>query len=275
MFTPHLDVVPGVIFHPVLASRLRDVSAALLYLNGLYGVPTNSFPVECIIACPPNLNVPSVKGSFPSNFYKFLHIFITLLRRTVFEPLARLFLFLLHHQSSTLVCLHNRKLFQLAVLMCSVSQENPYVLSYLASLRAMRNMMFRHDFLAHLSFFSIRSCLLHSNLRRHLSNQNSQSSRLLVMYRFWHRLPPQCSLSWLFLALDLVSLCESWIPCFAWPSYGLRTSPRFRPGLVFESPVHRTAKRPTTEPDCNRSYMDCGCGPSWFKSSPVVGPSHL
>jgi len=186
VFTLYLDV-PGVIFHPVLASHLRDVSAAQLYLNDLYGVPTNSFPVECVIAHPPNLNVPSVEGSFLSNFYKFLHTFITLLRRTVFEPLAHLFLFLLHCQSSTLVCLHNRKLFQLAVLMCSVSQENPYVLSYLTSLCAMRNMMFRHDFLAHLSFFSVHSCVLHSDLQQHLSNQNSQSSRLLVMYRFQHQ----------------------------------------------------------------------------------------
>jgi hypothetical protein len=45
--------------------------------------------------------------------------------------------------------------------------------------------------------------------------------------------------------------------------------------LVFESLVHRTTKRPTTEPDCNRSYMDRSCGPSWFKSGPVVSPSHL
>ena len=79
VFPLDLDIIPGVISHPVLSSRLRDVSAAQLYLNGLYGVPTNSFPVECVIARPPNLNVPSVEGSFPSNFCKFLHIFIALL----------------------------------------------------------------------------------------------------------------------------------------------------------------------------------------------------
>jgi hypothetical protein len=35
---------------------------------------------------------------------------------------------------------------------------------------------------------------------------------------------------------------------------------------VFKSPVHGTTKRPTTKPDHNRSYMDRGCSPSWFKS---------
>ena len=251
---PNVHIVHGVPLCPVLASRKRDVFAAQLCLNGLYGGSTNSFPVECVIVCP---------GSFPYYFYKFLHMFIGLLHRTVFEPFARLFLTLLHHRYSTLICLHNCELFQLVMFMCSIPEQNPYVISYLTSMCAMRNMMHRHHYRAHLSFFSVRSHVLHSDLQQHLFNQNSQSSRLLVMYHLRCRLPPQCSLSWLFLALDLISLCESWLPDFAWLSPSVHTSADIEPGFLPHPPMRAFAHGSGTQReipfDAIEPYVVTGC----------------
>lgn len=150
--------------------------------------------------------------------------------------------------------------------MCSIPEQNPYVISYLASMSTMCNMMVRHDYQAHLSFFSVHSVhshVLHSDLQWHLSNQNSQSSRLLVMYHFWCCLPLQCSLLWLFLALDLISLCESWLPDFAWPSPSVHTLADIKPGFLPHPPMHAFAHGSGTQCelsfDAIEPYVVTGC----------------
>jgi hypothetical protein len=144
----------GVFVDPDPASRLREVSAALLCFNDLHHV---SFVVQYIVPCIRNANAPFVDYVFPCYLNRFFVVLTALSRYIFFQPVFREYSnFLLGKYGILLESLRYCKLYQFAMLILCVPQQNYLDLCYLVLMHIVRNDVFSHDFLACVpSFLSI------------------------------------------------------------------------------------------------------------------------
>ena len=90
--------------------------------------------------------------------------------------------------------------------MYCLPQENPCILAYIAFMLAVRNMILKHDFLAHITCYFSKSATLSSSLQQLLHGAESQGAQLELLYYLQSHLPPCLCLPWLFPVLDLSSL---------------------------------------------------------------------
>ena len=165
-----------------LTSPLREVSTALQ-------VSGTSVDLFHNISVSPNIRDDVIIIFFPCPTYDVINISMLLLHRSFnffVHPFARhFFLFL---QNPYLISIHAsyRDLFLSLVLMHSlhlIPLQEPRVLSYLAFLRASRNMFLKHDFLARVSSLS--------------------TARVTTL-----SIAPRMPLPWLFLAIKILLFCE-------------------------------------------------------------------
>ena len=169
----YLDKMPGVLLYPVHAYCIQDVSVAqpcLIYpvhaycmwnmfvvylcLNSPCGISVDWFHNECSIVHALNLLVLPSDGVFPCLAYDVLYMFAMSLYHgftITFEFLAHLLILLSCSLYFVLVCQLFQNLFLSAVLMFCVPHEHPWFLTYLSFIYVMHNLMFKHDFLVHIT----------------------------------------------------------------------------------------------------------------------------
>lgn len=155
-------------------------------------------------------NVLAYECVFPCNSYKIIHsvmVSISCMARTVIQSLTNLMILISQSKDLMQLCLYYRELFKIALLMYCVPQKNPHVLSYMAFMCAVRNMILKHDFLAHVTCYFSKFVTLSLNLQQLLHDAKSQTAQVESLYYLRSRLPPGLYLPWLFLVLDLSSLC--------------------------------------------------------------------
>jgi hypothetical protein len=216
----------GVYIHSVNVSRLRDTSAALPCCNNVAVRPVNLFHNNLsfaaqeanVLARDSNLSGNylslTTESIFSFNPYRSFRIFtvsISCVARMVVQPLKRFMVLISQSQYLMQLCLYYHDLFRIALLMYCVPQENPRVVSYIAFMRTVRNMMLKHDFLACVTCYFSKSAMLSLNIQQLLHDAKSQTVQLESLFFLRSCLPPCLCLPWLFLVLKFSSL---WIGLF-------------------------------------------------------------
>lgn len=191
--------MPGVALCPILASRLRDISAAQLYFHDLVG------------DLPCNGNTLLVDGIFPCYIYGFMcnsKLMFYNIFCAIFRFLSRLILYFTKSQYFGLMHLYYCDLFMSTILASCVPHENVHILSYLVSMQAMRHTMLRHVFFACIMSFSSMCIKLSSKLKQCLCDVKPTAAQVQILYHFQTFLPLCFSLRWHFLFLDLCLFCQ-------------------------------------------------------------------
>ena len=223
-----------VYIYPVVVSPLRDMSGALLCFNNvaIHSVynklspttqvvtvlaPTGVFPVftcnaafDCLYIAARNTNALKSNTGFPCYMYKAVHFVVTLIfwiAHSVFQSLTYLMVLISQNLFSMQLSLYCHDLFKIVLLMHCVPQENPCVLSYIAFMRTVRNMILKHDYLARINCHFLKSVMLTPKLQQLLHNAKSQTVQLELLYYRRSYLPQCLYLPWLFHVLDLLFLC--------------------------------------------------------------------
>ena len=119
----------------------------VLACNGVY-------PCDCLSLTAQNTNVLTYENVSPCIFYNFFY-FVTVsmscMARIVIQSLTHLMVLISQSQYFMHICLYYHDLFRIVLLMYCIPQENPSVLAYITFMCAVRNMILKHDFLAHIT----------------------------------------------------------------------------------------------------------------------------
>lgn len=220
----HFDSA-GVYIHPASVPQMRGTSAALPCCNSVAVRPVDLFRNPSFAAQEANVHVlardSNLSGNYLSLVTKSIFLFnscrsfrlfavsISCAARTVVQSLEHFMVLISRNQYLMQLCLYYRDLFRIVLLMYCVPQENPRVVSYVAFMRAVRNMILKHDFLTLVTCYFSKSVTLSLRTQHLLHVTKSQTAQLESLYLLRSRLPPCLCLPWLFLVLNFSSLLTS------------------------------------------------------------------
>lgn len=171
-FALALHEMPGVAHHPVLVSRMWDISAAQLYFDDFLIVDLHH-----------DVNVVLAESIFPYSIYRvmcatiseFCYVF-----GAMFWSLLHLLLLFLRSQYFKLIYAYYHDLFSLAILVSCIPCQDVCTLSYLVFMHAMHNTMFKHDFVACIASFFSRHARLSAKLLLYLGQCCSTRDLVLL-----------------------------------------------------------------------------------------------
>ena len=196
----HLFDGPVVYIYPVVVSPMRDMSVALPCCSNVVHPVINTLSFT---AREPNVLYFTAQNA--NKYIHFVKVSLSCVARAL-QSLARLMILISQHQYSMQLCLYCHDLIKIVLLMYCLPQENPRILAYIAFMLAVRNMILKHDFLAHITCYFSKSATLSSSLQQLLHGAESQGAQLELLYYLQSHLPPCLCLPWLFPVLDLSSL---------------------------------------------------------------------
>ena len=170
----------GVPLQPMLASLIQDVSAACQYTN-LNGCSVDLFHDPNMFFDAPETYPLLYDVVFPCHVYKGLHAIVVFLYQEIYV-IACNFVHLFQSHYCTIVYFHYCQLFLSTVYMYCDPRQDLHVLSYLAFMSAVRNIMLRHDFLACIMCFFSMTVSLSSTLTQCLYDAGCQGAQVEVIY---------------------------------------------------------------------------------------------
>lgn len=159
-----------------------------------------------LLACAPKSKLPLHAASFFTYCHQHsFSVIFRILSQSV-TTLVWSFLAFLHTRYSAFMVTYCHNMFVSMILMACVLIEDPHDLTYFAWMSVMWNTMLMHDYYAYLLSFWTKYLLLSASLHHCLDDVSLQISQLHILYCFWSQLPLQYSLTWLFLAIQMISL---------------------------------------------------------------------
>ena len=227
---------------PMLTSPMRDASTVRLYLYDHNGCFVDLFHDPDML-----INAPKTYSlCYDTRITRYI---IKVLRNSIMFMYQKIhvvgchFVCLIQSRYCTIAYFHYHVFFLSIVYMYCDLQQDPRILSYLAFMSAVRNTMFKHDFLAWVEHFFSMSQHLSSDLRQRLHDADSQGAQLQVIYHMQSALPPQLNFHWLFLAMDILSFCGCHLKSLVFLSHCNKFSISFRQHMtVFDTPSNYHSK---------------------------------